>query len=149
MKNSMITYDGFYCFITNIFLTDSIKNNKFLIPNYPRDPRGSVGTVYLPNFTSFARDSKWGCGLYMTSLSVGRKTQPTIKRFLYSQSVGCWSNNNTAEDTSPPTFIANVTSSLKFQLPQCHTTLKQVHLHYMLFVYLTTHIRRCHTVYYE
>ena len=32
----------------------------------------SVGTVYLPSFTSFARDSKWGCRLYMTSLLMGR-----------------------------------------------------------------------------
>ena len=28
---------------------------------------------------TFARDSKWGCRLYMTSLSMGRKTQPTKK----------------------------------------------------------------------
>ena len=31
-----------------------------------------VGTVYLSSFTSFARDSKWGYRLYMTSLSMGR-----------------------------------------------------------------------------
>ena len=35
------------------------------------------GTVYLPSFKSFARESKWGCRLLMTSLLMGRKTQPT------------------------------------------------------------------------
>ena len=37
--------------------------------------RFPVGTVYLPSFTSFAKDSKWGCRLKMTSLLKGRKTQ--------------------------------------------------------------------------
>ena len=27
------------------------------------EPIHTVGTVYLPSFTSFARDSKWGCRL--------------------------------------------------------------------------------------
>ena len=31
--------------------------------------------VNLPSFTSFARDRKWGCRLYMTLLLKGRKTQ--------------------------------------------------------------------------
>ena len=33
------------------------------------------------SFTSFARDSKWGCRRKMSSLSMGRKTQPTNNQF--------------------------------------------------------------------
>ena len=42
--------------------------------------RGSIpggNRVTKTCFTSFARDSKWGCRLSVTSLSMGRKTQPT------------------------------------------------------------------------
>ena len=41
--------------------------------------RGSIpsGNGVKPSFTSFAFDSKWGCCLLMTSLSMGRKIQPT------------------------------------------------------------------------
>ena len=37
----------------------------------------ALNLEHLPSVTSFARDNKWGCRLYMTSLSMGRKTQPT------------------------------------------------------------------------
>ena len=39
--------------------------------------------VYITSFTSFERDSKWGCRLYMTSLSMGRKSQPTKQPINY------------------------------------------------------------------
>ena len=51
--------------------------------------QGSIpsGMVLKPSFTSFARDIKWGCQLEMTSLLMGRKTQPTYQiRYNHSMS---------------------------------------------------------------
>ena len=39
--------------------------------------------VLKTSFTSFERDSKWECRLYMTSLSMGRKSQPTKQPINY------------------------------------------------------------------
>ena len=39
--------------------------------------------VFTEFHVLFARDSKWGCRLQMTSLSMGRKTPPTVKCIIH------------------------------------------------------------------
>ena len=46
-------------FISRMINDDNVTN---VTTRRPR-VRFPVGTVYLPSFTSFARDSKWGCRL--------------------------------------------------------------------------------------
>ena len=62
-------------------------DNNYVYCLFMRGVRFSVGTVYLPSFASFARDSKWGCRLYITSLLKGRKTQTNKQIFISAVSI--------------------------------------------------------------
>ena len=62
---------------TDCLAINPIRTNNGLVPQRwtaMRRPgvRFPVGTVHLSSFTSFARYSKRGCRLLMTSLSMGR-----------------------------------------------------------------------------